>query len=147
MTIAEKVELALIPVLGTGVWLLATNLPKMVSSGRLLLMASAIFLLQSLVRDLWLLVKAKQAIKSNVPKAAQCMCAESIVGVTGVVVGICLLGFEIDQSIAIENGMWGLLIIVVMTMGFAIKDYVIEWHPMRIRRDKDHMNIIFTWKR
>jgi len=33
-----------------------------------------------------------------------------------------------------------------MTLGFAIKDLVISWKPFGVRREKNHLNLIFRWK-
>ena len=59
MTTAEKIEGALIPVLGVSVWMVAPEGPMKTNAGTLLLWSSALLLFQSLVRDLWLLRKAK----------------------------------------------------------------------------------------
>jgi len=146
MTTAEKIELVLIPILGLSIWLMATELPASVSVGTLLLGASVILLLQSLIRDLWLLAKQKRATLLIPPREGRCMCVESTVGSTGVAVGLVVLGSGIDWSVSMEGWNWCFLVVLVMAIGFAIKDYVFEWSPFRIRRDKDHVNIVFTWK-
>jgi len=147
MTIAEKVELTLIPVFGAIFWLLPIGLPEKPGSGRLLLVAAAILLFQGLIRDIWLLRKSKLSAKTDPPVRAQCICAESLIGITGVVVGISMLASDIDLPVSISNDTWSLLVMTILTMGYGIKDYVVELNPLRIRRDKDHMNIIFYWKR
>ena len=147
MTTAEKIELALIPVLGVVIWLMAPVLPGNVSMGRLLLWTSAFLLLQSLVRDLWLLAGAKRAATQSLHRQARCMCIESTVGATGVVAGAVLMGAGIDWPVAMERWVWSPLAMVTMIVGFLIKDYVVEWSPLGIRRGRDHMNIVFTWKR
>ena len=35
----------------------------------------------------------------------------------------------------------------ILAVGFAIKDFVIELRPLRIRRDRDHLNIVVHWRR
>ena len=146
MTTAEKIELVLIPILGLSIWLMATELPASVSVGTLLLGASVILLLQSLIRDLWLLAKQKRATLLIPRREGRCMCVESTVGFTGVAVGLVVLGSGIDWSVSMEGWNWCFLVVLVMAIGFAIKDYLFEWSPFRIRRDKDHVNIVFTWK-
>jgi hypothetical protein len=42
---------------------------------------------------------------------------------------------------------WSLLVMTIMIFGFWIKDYVVGLGPIRVRRDKDHMNMIFTWEK
>jgi len=147
MTIAEKVEFMLIPVLGAIIWLLPIGLPEKPDSGRLLLVAAAILLFQGLIRDLCLLRQSRLSAKMESPVRAQCICAESLIGITGVVVGIGMLGSGIDQPVSVSNGTWSLLVMGILVMGYGIKNYAIELNPMRIRRDKDHMNIIFSWKK
>jgi hypothetical protein len=146
MTIGEKIELALIPVLGIGVWLMASALPDQVGVGRLFLAASALLLFQSLVRDLWLLARKKRMSQSSPRRAVRCMCIESTVGATGIVVGAILLSSGITRLIVMDDWVWSVLVMLIMGVGFVTKDYVLEWSPWRIRRDKDHMNIVFTWK-
>jgi hypothetical protein len=146
MTIAEKIELALIPVLGVSIWLMGAELPASVSTGALLLGVSILLLLQSLIRDLWLLTKQRRATPPSSRREARCMCVESAVGATGVTVGLMVLGSGIDLVAPINGWNLSCLAAVVMVIGFVIKDYVLEWKPFRIRRDKDHVNIVFTWK-
>jgi hypothetical protein len=146
MTTAEKFELMLIPLLGIGIFQIGTRLPASIGAGALLLGASALLLLQSLMRDIWLLAKQQRAPLPITRRTARCMCVESTVGATGVTVGVMVLGTAIDRSVQMDNGYWSLLAVGVMLAGFAIKDTVFEWRPFRIRRDKDHVNIVFTWK-
>ena len=75
------------------------------------------------------------------------MCIESTVGATGIVAGAVLLGTGIDRPVVMDKGIWSPLAMATMAVGFAIKDYVLEWRPWRVRRDKDHTNIVFTWKK
>lgn len=146
MTTAEKIELALIPVIGIGCWLAAPGLPVMMDAGRLLLVMSVLLLFQGLVRDLWLLIRHRQSLHIGPARTARCMCVESTVGTTGILVGAILLGSGIDRSIVMTPSIWSILAMVIMAAGFAMKDYVVESSPWRIRRDKDHINIVFTWK-
>lgn len=146
MTSAEQAELALIPIIGAGVWLTSAQLPKSVGAGMLLLGVSALLLLQSLVRDLWLLAKHRRQVSSAPRREATCMCVESTVGATGVAVGALLLGAGIGRPVEMGGWSWSLLAVGVMAVGFIIKDLVLEWRPFRVRRDRDHMNIVFTWK-
>jgi len=147
MATGEKIELALIPVFAIGFWLMAPGLPDEMGIGRLVLGASIFILSQSLVRDLVLLAREKRASQPGVRRKARCMCVESTVGATGVVAGVALLGSGIDGSVVMNNWVWSVLVMAIMALGFVIKDYVVEWSPWRIRRDKDHMNIVFTWKK
>ena len=147
MTIAEKTELALIPVLGTGVWLAGSSLPDRAGVGTLLLATSGLLLFQSLVRDLWLVARKRRADKSGSRRKERCMCVESTVGATGIIVGLVLLGSGIGRTVGMSPWTWSALALTVMVAGFLVKDLVFELWPVRIRRHKDHMGIIFTWKK
>ena len=74
------------------------------------------------------------------------MCVESTIGVTGVVTGLAVLGSALDATLALGPEARGAIAVVVLAIGFAIKDLVFELRPFRIRRDKDHLNIVFRWK-
>jgi hypothetical protein len=146
MTTGEKLELALIPVAGIAFWLLAPALPDRVGFGRLLLAGSALLLFQSLVRDLWLLARSRRMQEVAPQRAVRCMCIESTVGATGIIAGAIVLGAGITHPVAVSALGWSVSVMLIMSIGFLIKDYVLEWSPWRIRRDRDHMNIVFTWK-
>lgn len=74
------------------------------------------------------------------------MCVESMVGATGVLVGAMFLGVGIDWALAMSGWGWSMLVMAVLGVGFGIKDYVLEWRPWRVRKDRDHVNIVFKWK-
>lgn len=143
----EKVEMVLIPLVAAGVWLLAPLLPARIGAGNLVLVCSGTLLLQSLVRDLVLLVRARREGKHEAGPAVRCMCVESVLGVTGVLAGAAALGAGLSQVVPMGAAAWALVVATVTSAGFAIKDLVFEWNPWRLRRDKDHMNIVFTLKR
>ena len=142
MTNSEKKELVLIPTLAIGVWLSSPWLPAEIDLGMLLLYLSVILLLQSLLRDIALLIQQTQTPSAGNPRIAQCLCVESATGIAGIVAGAALLGASITHSVVIRPWGWSLLVSLVLISGFAIKDYVIERNPWRIYRDKAHLNII-----
>ena len=146
MTTAEKIELALIPIMGIVFWLMASILPDRMSIGSLLINVSALLLLQGFFRDLWLLSQQKKT-SPDLQRKMQCMCAESTFGMTGIIFGVILLGVGIDLAVPMPQWRWSVLVMIIMSIGFFIKDYVIEWNPFRIHKDLDHINIIFTWKK
>jgi hypothetical protein len=146
MTTAEKIELTLIPTIGIVFWLIASILPDQMSIGSLLINTSALLLLQGFFRDLWLLSQQKNT-SPDLQRKMQCMCAESTFGMTGIIFGVILLGVGIDLAVPMSSWGWSVLVMVIMTVGFFIKDYVLEWNPFRIYKDLDHINIIFTWKK
>jgi hypothetical protein len=144
---SEIVELALIPVLGTGFWWMAAMLPDQIELGRLLLEVSALLLLQSLIRDLWLLAKARRQPQPTPPRIARCVCVESMVGITGIVVGLTLFGWKIGKPVSMGRWTWSIVPMLVMGAGFVMKDYVLDTKPLRLRRDTNHVNILVKWKR
>ncbi|RUL63106.1 hypothetical protein EKH79_11875 [Dyella dinghuensis] len=146
MTTAEKIEVILIPLAGAAIWLMREWLPADIGIGSLLLASSVLLLLQGLFRDLWLLFKRKQDTQSGTRQEVLCMCVESTVGVMGVTAGIIIFGSAINRPVQMNPWIWSLLAIAVLTVGFAIKDFIFEWRPFRIRRDKNHLNIVFSWR-
>lgn len=147
LTAAEKLELALIPVAGVISVFVAERQPGQISIGVLLLGASVLLLLQGLVRDLWLISQRNRPSRDSAPQEALCMCVESTVGVTGVVAGLIILGSTIDSRLSVSPLLISLLTTGILIIGFAIKDFIFELRPFRIRRDRDHLNIVFRWKR
>ena len=147
MTTTEKTELGLIPLLGGLAWWAAPMLPRPISVGTALVWASALGLLQGLVRDLWLLARARHTARAKVKRQARCMCVESTVGVTGIVAGLVLLGAGSHRTWGPGRWDWSLAVMVILGVGFTLKDYVFEWSPFRLRRDKDHLNLVFSWKK
>ena len=146
MTLAEKIELGLIPAVGAAFWVSTPVLPPRVEVGNLVLYAAALLLLQGLLRDLWLWVKAKRAMQMGSPRVAQCMCVESTLGITGIAIGAILTTAGLGKPIVMDAWRWSVPAVLVMMIGFLIKDYVLESSPWRIRRDIDHVNILIGWK-
>ena len=66
---------------------------------------------------------------------------------TGVLVGAGLLGLGIAQQIVMDKFAWGISMAFLVGVGFAIKDFVVQANPWRIFRDKDHLNIVISWKK
>lgn len=146
MTTAEKFEAALIPLAGAAIWLMGEWLPTDIGIGSLLLASSVLLLFQGLLRDLWLLFKRKRDTPSGARQKVLCMCVESTVGVTGVVAGLIVLGSAINRLVPMSPSIWSLSAVAILIIGFVIKDFIFEWRPFRIRRDKNHLNIVFSWK-
>lgn len=146
MTHAEKIELGLIAATGVGFFVFAPAPSPRIELGNLVLYDSALLLLQSLLRDIWLLLKAKSAAQNGPSRVARCMCAESTVGVTGLAIGAALVGFGWGKPIVMSAWTWGIQVVLILVIGFLIKDYVLELRPWRIRRDSDHVNILVRWR-
>jgi hypothetical protein len=74
------------------------------------------------------------------------MCVESTVGATGVLLGVGFIGLGVSSTIAMTQMRWALGVLLVTVVGFLIKDSIFQWSPWKVSRQKDHLNIIFTWK-
>lgn len=148
MSRTEKSELLLIALLLIGVLLVEAVLPAKLRFSNVVLYAASLLLLQSLFRDLWYLFASrfKETSDSQV-KEMQCMCVESTVGIVGVVIGLLLFFTQIDVYLTMSTILWLTLVGGVLIGGFFIKDYVFMWNPWRIYKDKDHLNIVFSWKK
>ncbi len=145
MSLAEKIELTLLPLAGLAVFACGPMLPTTVSGGRLLFLAAAALLFQSLVRDLSLLAAARRR-SAGTRRVARCMCIESTVGVGGLAIGGLAAGMGLGGALSIAPWTWGVLAFAMGLVGFWLKDFVIEWRPWKIRRDPDHLNILVEWK-
>ena len=147
MTKLEKTELAMIPLSGIFVFLISSSLPSQLSVGNALLLFSALLLLQSLIRDLSILFLSEKNAASATPKVMRCLCVESAIGMTGVLLGAGILGLGITQQIQMDKLAWGISVTCLVGVGFAIKDFVVQANPWRIFRDKDHLNVVFSWRK
>ena len=128
----------------------AGRLGQQTTLDRLFLWGSSLLLLQGLIRDVYILYfssnqvsqsHAGDKVKSN------CMCIESTLGVLGIVIGSMLVFVNVQMTILMSNFTWWLLLSAVMVVGFLIKDYVLQWNPWGIREEKNHINLIFTFKK
>ncbi|MGI9334353.1 MAG: hypothetical protein ACR2RL_14485 [Gammaproteobacteria bacterium] len=144
MTKLEVAEIALIPAVVSGVWACAARLPGQVGVGQLLLGACALLLLQSLVRDLYLLRAARALAATAPPRVAQCMCLESTIGAFGILLGALVTVSGFSHRLEMGPLTWAGLVFVVLAVGFSIKDLVISWRPWRLLREKDHLNLIVS---
>lgn len=145
MTGLEKGEALAIPLVSAAAWYLAPHLPSNLAVADMMIALSVVVLVQSLVRDL-LLIARRKPDKTKVVEA-QCLCVESAVGVLGLLVGLLLLIAGATDPTPIPLWGWPLGIGLTMLATFVIKDYVFEWSPWRLRRDPDHLNIVFSRKR
>lgn len=147
LSAAEKVELAAV----AGVPALVAWLPSspglVVELGELIAGAALLILVQGFFRDLWLLRQPKRRPAATPPREAQCMCVESALGMTGLVAGIGLVAAGVDGTVTLPR--LGLAAAAGGTMlaGYLLKDFVFEWNPWRIHREKDHAQVIFRWRK
>ncbi|MBX2868558.1 MAG: hypothetical protein KTR18_07780 [Acidiferrobacterales bacterium] len=136
----RKVEPALIVVAMIFIALTVSKWPAELSVGRFILWLSIVFLLQTLLRDLYLYFR----LKSNAveQKEAQCFCVESGVGIVVLIIGIGLLIANIGGRISVSPIAWFLALTACLWFNFWMKDFVFSWNPWRVYRDPDHLNIV-----
>jgi hypothetical protein len=147
LTRLEKIELLAIPLAIGASWLLPLPAGFSLRIGSLLTAASLLLLLQGFCRDIWLWLAVRQATAKPAPRYAECMCVESAIGMTGVVVAIGLSGFSAAPEIVVRQPWFTAAVGAVLVAGFLLKDFVFEWNPWRIYREKDHATLHFRWKR
>jgi len=148
MTVTEKTELCIIATLLALLTLLLNALNVEIKFSMVVLYSASLLFCQSLCRDLWYLYTKRNRLQTEVqPVVRQCMCVESTVGVFGVVVGILLFSSTFDITVTLSKIILLSIMCVILLGGFLIKDYVIEWNPWRLYKEKDHMNIVFSWNK
>jgi len=146
MSILERLELGAIAVLTVTIWFSAPLLPFHMSVANLVLLLSGLLLLQSLIRDFSILLTRRKNVHPTPRRVARCMCVESTIGATGVLLGVGLIGLGVSSTITMSQIQWTLAGLVITVTGFLIKDLVFQWSPWKVRREKDHFNIIFSRK-
>lgn len=145
MTDSEKVEVFIIALVCLIPFII--GLPEYVSIANLVLWSAALLLLQSLVRDLSILWQRKritEQVETQVREAA-CFCAESTIGIIGVVVGCALIFTQVGGGASMAALSWSALALIVLSVGYVLKSYVLQWNPWKIVKDPDHLNIVVKW--
>ncbi len=144
MTKPKVIELGLITVLVFGVYLFYSWLPQQVLLGQGVIWIAGLVFLQSLVRDLSILFYASKKTERPSPKKIekQCFCLESLIGLSVLLAGCLLLFNSNSASVALSQTMWVIAILAVLVTGFLIRDLVVTWRPIRIRKEKNHLNIL-----
>jgi hypothetical protein len=146
MTREAWIEVLAIGVVASMSWLTWPYFPSPTPLWQLLLGVSALLLLQSLVRDVAIVLRTRGAASGEPRKEASCMCLESTLGVTGIVAGAILVGVGSSAQVAVGRLGFMLAVAGTMALGFIIKDWVISWRPLGMRREKDHLNLIVRWR-
>ena len=140
MLLRGKVELALIPVAAVAVLLSAPLLPAALPLGTLALLAAALLLGQGLLRDLWLKYGADGAIAPA--GNSRSFCVESGLGLLGIAAGGLLLAAGLGGTFALPPWRWAALVAATGSIGFALKDLVIDLRARRFRIEKDHRSVV-----
>jgi len=146
ITRADKIELGLIVLAVAGLSAGAVYLPGRLELGSFFAVAAVALLGQGLLRDVWLLAKQRRAGSEVQQEEMRCMCMESTVGLSGVLIGVLVTALAIPVTIKMAEWAWPLAGGLVWGVGFAIKDVVIQWGPWKVRRVKDHGSILVRWR-
>lgn len=143
----DKVELALIAA-ATGLAFTGSDqLPASLALGNLLVIIATLIFVQSLLRDVSILLRHRSRPAAAETRTLMCMCAETTVGTLLMITGLLLLGFAANQTISMNTWRWSGVVGLSCLGCFLIKDYVLQVRPWALRRDPDHLNIIVSWKR
>jgi len=137
---AEKIEASLIGLSVTAVAVGSKRLPSALDAGTLVTVAALALLLQGFFRDLWILFRSRT--RRGKTETAAYICAESAIGLGGVLVGAVASLAWVKFLISIKPWHWTGLALLVWSLGFVIKDVVIQWKPFAIRKIKNHGSII-----
>ena len=140
----QRIELSLLLLTVITVALGAPRLPTTASLSTLVLSISVLILAQSLVRDSWLWLRKRHALSSQPTRALACFCLESTLGSVGVALGLSLSFFAPRSPVYMPAASWTVLVGISLLLGFLIRDWVITWRPLGLRREADHFNIIIS---
>ena len=143
---AARVELILVAGIGAALFSGALPSPVKILSANLVLGLSAVFLVQTLIRDLYLLYQQRKRGKSHDNVAGAAFCLETTVGIAGVITGAGWLLSGYSAVLEISEGVWAVLVVLTMLLCFLLRDYVIRWRPWAILRDPGHINIIVRFR-
>ena len=70
-------------------------------------------------------------------------CLTSAVGLTGIVSGIALVAAGLARPVFLGAAGLPVGVGTVLVAGFLLKDFVFEWSPWKIYREKNHAQVIF----
>jgi len=146
-SLPEKIELGAIPVcVAAGGWLTPGS-GLTLEIGEIMAAAALVLLIQGFFRDLYLLWQSKRETPAGSVMSARCFCVESTIGLTGVVAGIGLTAIGFNHRAHLEATSVMISIGAVLFVGFLLKDFVFEWSPWKIFREKNHAQVIFRWRK
>jgi MFS-type transporter involved in bile tolerance (Atg22 family) len=123
------------------------HFPAVMYLWEIVMYSSALLLMQSLVRDITILLRSFFSKSKEPRREMQCFCLESTIGALGVIIGLVLVAFAGSRQIEISHRQAAFAITAILILGFIIKDLVITWNPFGLRREKNHLNILVTWRR
>jgi hypothetical protein len=99
--------------------------------------AGILMLLQSLVRDVYLLASGRAAGANGTPRRGWFLCVESALGLGLVCQGVLLWALGTPTVVALPAAAWAGCVLVWWWVGYAVREVVFE-----IRRDPHHLNLL-----
>ena len=142
MTASANKELALISIITGALAVMKSRLPVQMDLGYVVLALGLVFLVQTLLRDLWLLYRLRKRDRSSMP-AFRCVCLESGAGFIPLIIAAVLIPCGCMRDVALAPWFWPSAVFITLLAGMGLKDYVIDLRPFRMRRDPDHINYRF----
>lgn len=139
----EKVELCIIVATIIAITFSHAFLPNKYSVGGLAVCLALTLLVQGLLRDIYLLYKIKKHPENKPKVALRCMCLESTIGLPVVILGVFTAILLPNWQIHISHMYSVMLYSTVLICGYLIKDIIITWRPLGLRREKNHSHIQF----
>lgn len=143
LTTLEKVELGLVMASITALTTLHPQFPHEYSAGTLIVSLALTLLLQGFFRDIYLLYRIRKEPDKKPQIAMRCMCLESTVGLPAVLCGAFLSLLLPDWKWQLPTPVSATLFSLTLVCGFLIKNFVITWRPLGLRREKNHSRIQF----
>ena len=148
MPLADKLELGIITFVSIGLYLFDVGAPSEVYLGLGAVWLAAIIFIQSLIRDLSIMarksVSHRKNAKQNAPES-RCLCMESVAGISVLLTGFLLMFAGNATVISVDGILKSVIVFVVLVLGFSMRSLVVFLKPLRIRSEKQHMNIIVKW--
>ena len=125
--------------------LVRAKLPSRVEVGDGALGVAALLLAQGLVRDVVKLRAARVAARGGQGPRITCVCAESTLGVAGILAGAWLAFALSPVVVRVPPLAWPALAAFVTSFGFVTRHLVFDWRAGRLRWEADHDGVV-VWK-
>jgi hypothetical protein len=131
----RRLEPALAPLVGVAVLIGAPG-PHSLTVGRVCVLAGLLTLLQSLVRDLYVLATRRAAPRDGA-RQGWFLCVESALGLALVLQGLFLGYTGATAVVSLGAVVWAVAAALWWLVGYAVREVVFE-----VRRDPNHMNLL-----
>jgi hypothetical protein len=130
-----RLEPALAPLVGAGLLLFSRGTITL-GAARICVLAGVLTLLQSLMRDLYLLATRRAAPRDGA-RQGWFLCVESALGLALVLQGLLLGGLGAAATATLPAVIWAAIVAGWWLVGCAVREVVFE-----VRRDPNHMTLL-----